>query len=151
MHQSSTYFAGAFTVQNFPNAGYSTDSSNDPNLQFFRQTFQEPLQYGMASCGRPVTTSVKSFSTASTERWPSGKVVLLYSFFENVALKSISDEQYVPFPNEPPMNTDTAAIAAILPIREIQHLIDLENRIASVQQYECLVSATSKFIPSYHS
>ncbi|XP_065076669.1 uncharacterized protein LOC135700179 [Ochlerotatus camptorhynchus] len=75
----------------------------------------------MANYGGDSVAAVKTLSSASTERWPS-------------------DEHYVHSSNGPLIATDASIIAGMLPIRDVQHLIELENRIVSVQQYECLLA-----------
>nr|XP_019543003.1 uncharacterized protein LOC109413728 [Aedes albopictus] len=122
MQQPIVLYSGSFaTHQQYANGISAAPSGSDPNLQFFKQTFQQPLQYGLPGYEQTVEGTN---STASTKPWPSDEN------FDNNSSSSSSVE----------VAPDLGSIADMLPIQDFQHLADLENRIASVQQYESLLS-----------
>lgn len=90
------------------------------NLQFFKQAFHQPLQYGLACYEHPSDESAGSI--ASTKRWPSD---------EQYASSSNSSSGTLPVQEK---------VAAVLPIRELQQLVELERTVSSMQQYECLLA-----------
>ncbi|XP_062555480.1 uncharacterized protein LOC134220437 [Armigeres subalbatus] len=124
MQQSLVLYSGLFAAQQkFGSEHYNTSAvSGDQNMQFFKQTFQQPLQYGLPGYGQPISAAVEKHSSASTNPWPS-------------------DEYYVNSSNGCiPVAQESLTIADMLPIQSYQQLIQLENRIVSAQQYECLIS-----------
>lgn len=128
MQHPAVHYSGAYTTHHqYQNGISKAPAACDPNLQFFKQTFQQPLQFGLPGYGHPQQPPgavVGTHSSASTKPWPSD---------ENFDTSSGSSVESVSHPVASP-------ISEMFPIQDFQQLTELENRIVSVQQYESLLS-----------
>ncbi|XP_055613382.1 uncharacterized protein LOC129759862 [Uranotaenia lowii] len=96
------------------------------NPESLRQVFQQPLQYGLPCYNRRASSGDEGGSGASTARWPSDET------YKEIITESIPNKVEA-------SHTGSTNTINLLPIRELQQLINLENAISNVFFCESLI------------